>query len=399
LGFPKFAILIMSYFKSYKENPMYSYLVMLVMASAIGYQGWQTLFNNFAVDTIGLNSLQVGAIQSVKEIPGFLTFFAVFILLIVAEHRFAALSIIILGIGNIMVGIFPSFSGLLMTTLTLSIGFHYFETCNQSLTLQYFAGERVPIVLAKLKSYTAMGNIGVGIFIWIISKYLVINNIFIIIGVVVILIGLYSFTKNPLDKTLPLQHKKLIIRKKYWLFYVLNLLSGARRQIFMVFSVFLLVQKYHFSVAYITALFIINNIITFFLSPVIGKAINRYGERIMLTIEYSGLLLVFMGYALVEDPHFATAMYLVDNLFFSFVISINSYFRKQADPKDIAPSMSVGFTINHLTAVILPIVGGLLWMISWRIPFFAAAGLSLLSLFFAQKVKTNKEIPKLQQIE
>ncbi|MFA7077853.1 MAG: MFS transporter [Syntrophomonas sp.] len=369
------------------------------MASAIGYQGWQTLFNNFAVDTIGLNSLQVGAIQSVKEIPGFLTFFAVFILLIVAEHRFAALSIIILGIGNIMVGIFPSFSGLLMTTLTLSIGFHYFETCNQSLTLQYFAGERVPIVLAKLKSYTAMGNIGVGIFIWIISKYLVINNIFIIIGVVVILIGLYSFTKNPLDKTLPLQHKKLIIRKKYWLFYVLNLLSGARRQIFMVFSVFLLVQKYHFSVAYITALFIINNIITFFLSPVIGKAINRYGERIMLTIEYSGLLLVFMGYALVEDPHFATAMYLVDNLFFSFVISINSYFRKQADPKDIAPSMSVGFTINHLTAVILPIVGGLLWMISWRIPFFAAAGLSLLSLFFAQKVKTNKEIPKLQQIE
>ena len=389
----------MSYFKSYKENPMYSYLVMLVMASAIGYQGWQTLFNNFAVDTIGLNSLQVGAIQSVKEIPGFLTFFAVFILLIVAEHRFAALSIIILGIGNIMVGIFPSFSGLLMTTLTLSIGFHYFETCNQSLTLQYFAGERVPIVLAKLKSYTAMGNIGVGIFIWIISKYLVINNIFIIIGVVVILIGLYSFTKNPLDKTLPLQHKKLIIRKKYWLFYVLNLLSGARRQIFMVFSVFLLVQKYHFSVAYITALFIINNIITFFLSPVIGKAINRYGERIMLTIEYSGLLLVFMGYALVEDPHFATAMYLVDNLFFSFVISINSYFRKQADPKDIAPSMSVGFTINHLTAVILPIVGGLLWMISWRIPFFAAAGLSLLSLFFAQKVKTNKEIPKLQQIE
>lgn len=389
----------MSPFKSYKENPMYSYLVMLVIASAVGFQGWQTLFNNFAVDTIGLNSLQVGTIQSIKEIPGFLTFFAVFILLLVAEHRFAALAIIVLGIGDVLVGIFPSFSGLLITTLTLSLGFHYFETSNQSLTLQYFAGERVPLVLAKLKSYSAMGNIGVGIFIWVISKYLVINNIFIIIGSVVILIGLYSFTKKPVDKTLPPQHKKLVLKKKYWLFYVLNLLSGARRQIFMVFSIFLLVQKYHFPITYITALFIINNIITYFLSPYVGKAINRYGERMMMTIEYSGLFLVFIGYALVEDPHFATAMYLVDNLFFSFVISINSYFHKKADPKDIAPSMSVGFTINHLTAVILPVIGGLLWTISWRIPFFAAAILSLLSLYFAQKIKTNKEIPDLQKIE
>ncbi|ACN16432.1 putative permease of the major facilitator superfamily [Desulforapulum autotrophicum HRM2] len=383
----------MNQFKSYKENPMYLYLVMLVMASAFGFQGWQTLFNNFAVDTIGLNSIQVGAIQSVKEIPGFLTFFAVFILLIIAEHRFAALAVLLLGLGDMMAGLFPSFGGLLVTTLILSTGYHYFETCNQSLTLQYFAGERVPIVLARLKSYTALSNVTVGIFIWVISDYLSIQTIFFIIGSVVILIGLYSYTRKPVDKALPVQHKKLILRKKYWLFYVLNLLSGARRQIFMVFSVFLLVQKYHFSVAYISTLFVVNNIITYFLSPVVGRAINRYGERTMLTVEYTGLFLVFMGYALVENQYFATGMYLADNLFFSFVIAINSFFRKQADPKDIAPSMSVGFTINHLTAVILPVVGGFLWTINWRIPFFASAVLALISLLFAQMVKT----PRVQQ--
>lgn len=380
----------MNQFKSYKDNPMYLYLVMLVMASAFGFQGWQTLFNNFAVDTIGLNSIQVGAIQSVKEIPGFLTFFAVFILLIIAEHRFAALAVLLLGLGDMMAGLFPSFGGLLVTTLILSTGYHYFETCNQSLTLQYFAGERVPIVLARLKSYTALSNVTVGIFIWVISDYLSIQKIFFIIGSVVILIGLYSYTRKPVDKALPVQHKKLILRKKYWLFYVLNLLSGARRQIFMVFSVFLLVQKYHFSVAYISTLFVVNNIITYFLSPVVGRAINRYGERTMLTVEYTGLFLVFMGYALVENQYFATGMYLADNLFFSFVIAINSFFRKQADPKDIAPSMSVGFTINHLTAVILPVVGGFLWTINWRIPFFASAVLALISLLFAQMVKTPR---------
>ena len=385
----------MNQFKSYKENPMYLYLVMLVMASAFGFQGWQTLFNNFAVDTIGLNSIQVGAIQSLKEIPGFLTFFVVFILLIIAEHRFAALAVFLLGLGDMMAGLLPSFGGLLVTTLILSTGYHYFETCNQSLTLQYFAGERIPIVLAKLKSYTALSNVIVGIFIWVISDYLSIQKIFFIIGSVVILIGLYSYTKKPVDKALPVQHKKLILRKKYWLFYVLNLLSGARRQIFMVFSVFLLVQKYHFSVAYVSTLFVVNNIITYFLSPVVGRAINRYGERTMLTIEYTGLFLVFMGYALVENQYFATGMYLTNNLFFSFVIAINSFFRKLADPKDIAPSMSVGFTINHLTAVILPVIGGFLWTISWRIPFFASAVLALISLLFAQMVKT----PPVQQHE
>ena len=387
----------MNQFNSYRENPMYSYLVMLVIASAFGFQGWQTLFNNFAVDTIGLDSIQVGAIQSVKEIPGFLTFFAVFILLIIAEHRFAALAVIVLGVGDMLAGIFPSFGGLLLTTLTLSLGFHYFETCNQSLALQYFAGERVPMVLAKLKSYTALSNITVGVFIWIISDYLSINKIYVVIGSVVILAGLYSFTKKPVDKTLPPQHKKLIVKKEYWLFYVLNLLSGARRQIFMVFSVFLLVQKYRLSVVHITMLFVLNNIITYFLSPLVGKAINRYGERTMLTIEYSGLFLVFMGYALVENQYFATAMYVVDNLFFSFVIAINSFFRKYADPKDIAPSMSVGFAINHLTAIVLPVVGGLLWVINWRIPFFTSAVLSLISLYFAQMAKPNHGHYHIQQ--
>lgn len=383
----------MTQYKRYQDNPMYAYLVMLGCASAFGFQGWQTLFNNFAVDIIGLNSIHVGAIQSVKEIPGFLTFFIVFLLLLVAEHRFAALAILLLGTGDILSGIFPSFSGLLLTTLVLSTGFHFFETSSQSLALQYFAGERVPMVLARLKSYSALSNIVVGILIWFVARFLAIQQMFLLIGSVVVLVALYAFTRKPVDKALPPQHKKLIFRKKYWLFYVLNLLSGARRQIFMVFSVFLLVQKYHFSVAHITALFVVNNIMTYFLSPLVGKGINRFGERAMLTTEYTGLFLVFMGYALVENATFATAMYLVDNLFFSFVIAINSYFRKVADPRDIAPSMSMGFTINHLTAVVLPVIGGYLWTISWCIPFLASAALALFSLVFAQMVKTPMQKP------
>lgn len=377
----------MKVYHSYRENPMYRFLILLVVASALGFQGWRTLFNNFAVDVVGVNSVEIGILQSVREVPGFLTFFVVYLLLIFAEHRFAALSVIVLGAGVGLTGLFPSFGGLLMTIVIMSVGFHYFETCNQSLSLQYFQGSRVPQVLAKLKSFAALTNVIVGAFIWTVSKWLELHTIFYVIGGLVVALGLYALTRNPVDTSLPPQQKKLVLKKKYWLFYTLNFLSGARRQIFVVFAVFILVEKYHFSVGHITTLFVLNNIITYFLSPYIGKAINKYGERRMLTIEYSSLIVVFLSYALIENKNVATGLYLIDNLFFSFSIAINSFFRRYAETKDIAPSMGVGFTINHISAIVLPTLGGLLWTIDWRIPFIAGAVIACCSLFFAQKIR------------
>ncbi|MDD3320170.1 MAG: MFS transporter [Paludibacter sp.] len=389
----------MKKYSSYQVNPMYGFLAVLCIASALGNQGWQTLFNNFAVEKAGADSVQVGAIQSFREIPGFLTFFAVYILLLIAEHRFAVYSILLLGIGVMITGLFPTFEGLIITGMIMSVGFHFFETANQSLTLQYFSPERVPIVLAKFRSYTALTNIVAGVFIWIMAGFLSYQWMFFVIGALVFLAGLYSLRKNPVDELLPPQHKKLILKRKYWLFYVLNFLSGSRRQIFMVFAIFILVQKYHFSITYITILFVINNIITFVLSPYIGKAINRYGERTMLTVEYVFLIFVFLGYGLIENEMIVTGLYIVDNLFFSFAISINSFFRKQAEPADIAPSMAVGFTINHLTAVFLPVLGGILWVYNWRIPFLGGAFLAFLSLIFARLVPSKKDLANISAVK
>jgi MFS family permease len=381
----------MTPYKSFKENPMYTFLVILCIASALGNQGWQTLFNNFAVEQAGVDSVKMGIIQSLREVPGFLTFFSVYILMVIAEHRFASLSIVVLGIGVMLTGFFPTMGGLIFTTVLMSIGFHYFDTANQSLSLQYFKPDRVPLVLGKLRSFTALANIAVGAAIWVLSKYLTYQMMFLGVGLVVILIGLYSFILKPVDHLLPPQHKKFILKKKYWLFYVLNFLAGARRQIFIVFAIFILVQKYHFSVIHITALFVINNVITWILSPYIGKAINRFGERTMLTVEYASLFVVFSMYALIENRWAVSALYVIDNVFFSFAIAINSFFRKQADPADIAPSMAVGFTINHITAIILPVVGGILWTINWRLPFIGGAILACCSLLFSQFVKVEPQ--------
>lgn len=376
-------------FKELKQNPMYRYLLLLAIAAAVGLQGWRTLFNNFAVEQAGANGFHVGLIQSVREIPGFLSLLVVFLLLVVREHRLAAFSIILLGAGVIITGLFPTIEGLAITTFLMSLGFHYFETTNQSLTLQYFTTKQSPHVFARIRSLSAATNIGVGIVIFFLAKLFSFETNYALIGSFVIICGLWALTRNPVDDNLPKQHKKMILKKEYWLYYVLNFLSGARRQIFVVFAVFMLVEKYNYSVEEIAILFVVNNIVAYFFNPYIAKAINRFGEKKVLSVEYISLVFIFAAYAFVEIKWVVALLYILDHIFFNFAIGIRTYFQKHADPQDIAPSMAVGFTINHIAAVVIPICGGLLWVLNWRIPFIAGIGLGLLSLFFVQFMKPD----------
>jgi hypothetical protein len=370
---------------------MYRYLMVLTIASSVGLQAWLTLFNNFAVEMAGLEGKHVGIIQSVREIPGFLALLVVFVILFIKEHRLSALSILFLGLGLAATGLFPSFPGLVVTTLVTSFGFHYYETTNQSLTLQYFSKTTSPWVFGKLRSLSAASNIGIGVFIYLIASILNFTQIFLLIGGLIMTAALWGFFQEPTDRNLVLQRKKMIFRKKYWLFYFLTFMGGARRQIFMAFAVFLMVKKFQFSIHEVTALFVINNLINYFLSPLIGRAIIRFGERKVLSLEYSSLVFVFLAYATVQTKTLVAVLYVLDHIFFNFAIAIRTYFQKVGDPRDIAPSMAVGFTINHLAAVFLPAIGGLLWMVDYRIPFVAGAGMSLVSLAAVQRIKAKGE--------
>ena len=366
---------------------MFRFLMVLTICSTIGLQAWLTLFNNFAADQVGLTGREVGVIQSVREIPGLLTFLAVFVMMIVQEHRLSVLSVLFLGVGLGLTGMFPSYAGLMITTLIMSFGFHYYETTNQSLTLQYFDKQTSPWVFGKLRSIAAASNIGIGILIYLLTLVLDFEQTYLIIGGMIIVAGIWAFTRNPTDQSIIPQHKKMIFRKKYWLFYFLTFMAGARRQIFMAFAVFLLVKKFDFTVQEVTILFVINNLINYFLSPLIGRSIIRFGERKVLSLEYFSLIFIFLAYATVASKIVVAILYILDHVFFNFAIAIRTYFQKVGDPKDIAPSMAVGFTINHIAAVFLPAIGGLLWMVDYRIPFVAGAFFSLISLAAVQKIR------------
>ncbi|MFC1829059.1 MFS transporter [Thermodesulfobacteriota bacterium] len=383
--------------KKFTQNPMYRFLMVLTVSSTIGLQAWRTLFDNFAVRIVGLDGHHVGVIQSVREIPGFLALLAIFLIMFIKEYRLSALSILTLGMGVAVTGLFPSFAGLLVTTLIMSFGFHYYEMTNQSLTLQYFDEKTSPLVFGRLRALAAASNIGIGVLIFIIASVLSFKQIYLLIGGIIMVAGFWAFSQDPTDRNIVPQHKKMIFRRKYWLFYFLTFMSGARRQIFIAFAVFLLVKKFRFSVQEVTILFVVNNITNYFLSPLIGKAIIRFGERKVLSLEYFSLIFIFLAYAVVDSKILVAVLYILDHIFFNFAIAIRTYFQKVGDPKDIAPSMAVGFTISHIAAVFLPAIGGLLWVVDYRIPFVCGAVLSAISLMALQQIRLPNSRPILHE--
>ena len=369
-----------------EQQPMLRFLIVQTAASVVGLQCWMILFNNFAVEIAGLDGLQVGIIGSVREIPGFLALLAVFVMLVIREHRLSALSIVFLGTGIALTGLFPSFTGLVITTLIMSFGFHYYETTNQSLTLQYFDTVTSPLIFGRLRSLAAATSIVAGLLLFLMGLVFSYQVMFLSIGILVVAAGTWGLLQDPSHKNVTPQLRKMVFRRKYSLYYFLTFMAGARRQIFMAFSVYLLVKVFQCTVTEITLLFVANNAVNFLLSPAIGRAIVRFGERRILSVEYGGLIGVFLIYAFSETKWIIVAMYILDHILFNFSIAIRTYFQKVADPQDIAPSMAVGFTINHIAAVAMPAIGGALWMIDYRIPFVAGALLSLISLLAVQRI-------------
>ncbi len=375
---------------------MFWYLAVLTISTTIGLQAWQTLFNNFAVEIAGLRGDHIGVIQSVREIPGFLALLAVYVILLIREHRLSALSVLIMGLGLSITGLLPSYFGLILTTLVMSFGFHYYETTNMSLTLQYFDENASAWVFGKQRSYAAASSIAVGLVIYFLAFFMKFSQIYLLLGVLIMASAVWGFTQKPQQADMVPQRKKMVLRKKYWLFYFLTFMAGARRQIFMAFSVLLMVEKFHYTVQEVTILLVVNNFINYYLSPLIGRGIIRFGERKVLSLEYFSLVFIFFAYALTGSKWMVAVLYILDHIFFNCAIAIRTYFQKVGDPRDIAPSMAVGFTINHIAAVFLPALGGFLWVLDYRIPFFGGAAMALISLLAVQGIDRSIRLEKNQ---
>ena len=360
-----------------------NYLLIISIIVPIAFSTWMVLLNNFVIEKAQFDGADIGLLQSVREVPGFLAFTAIFILIFIREQRFLLLSLALLTLGVAATGFFPTPLGLMLTTLLMSIGFHYFETLKQSLSLQWIKKEEAPEMLGKLISVGALASLITYAVLWVMLEQFQLDFkwVYLIAGGTAFALVVCITYAFPQFESHTKQHAKLILRKRYWLYYALVFMSGARRQIFTVFAGFLLVERFGYSVSEITLLFLINYLFNFLFAKRIGRLIGKVGERKALVFEYSGLIIVFLGYAFVNTAEWAAVLYVVDHLFFALALAVKTYFQKIADPADMAATAGVSFSINHIAAVVIPVTFGMIWLISPTMVFLmgtAMAGISLL---------------------
>ncbi|MDC0197764.1 MFS transporter [Candidatus Thioglobus sp.] len=367
-----------------RKSPELLILIMTIGAG-LSWAVWLNLLNNFAIEKVNFSGAEIGILQSLREVPGFLAFTVIFVLAFVREQKLAYISFGLMGFGVLITGLVETNLTFYLATIVMSTGFHYFETISSSLTLQWIDKDKTAEFLGRVIATRSAASIAAFSLVWIMFEIFDIEYLWIYFvgGGFSVLAAIFCwqyFSYFPQKVT---QTKKVVLRKRYWLYYALQFMGGARRQIFVVFAAFLMVEKFEFSVGEISLLLLANAAINVTLAPKIGRLIQRFGERRSLIFEYVGLALIFIGYAVVESSAFAVFLYIADHLFFSIAIALKTYFQKIADPADIASSAGVSFSINHIAAVFIPVVFGLIWLYSPSLVFLAGAGMAVLSLLLA----------------
>ncbi len=335
----------------------------------------------------------MGLLQSLREVPGFLAFAVIFILLAIREQPLALLAIALAGIGTALTGFFPTAIGLYCTTVVMSLGFHYYETLQTSLSLQWIEVERAPMILGRVIATASSASLAAYGLIYLTRMVLKLDYawVYLCSGTLSLAILIFAAFAFPRFPSRVRQRNQMVLRRRYWLYYALTFLAGARRQIFVVFAAFMMVQRFGYSVESITSLYVLNCLFNMTFASRIGRLVGRLGERRALAFEYIGLIGVFVSYAYVEDARVAAVLYVIDHAFFALSIAIKTYFQKIADPADIASTAGVGFTINHIAAVAIPAAFGLLWDVNPRAVFLCGALMATGSLLMTRLIPRHPE--------
>jgi len=257
--------------------------------------------------------------------------------------------------------------------------------------------DEAPKVLGRLGSVAAFAAVIGTLAVWILVDGVHVGPVDIpawgyrtllyVMGGIVIIGGLFSI-RSSWQGGGQYQRRRVIFRREYWLYYLLTFMLGSRRHIFGTFAIFLLVKVYGMDVRQTAALLLVNSLISTYTVGQLGRVVARFGERKVLTWNFAGLALVFLGYATIESLAVLCVLFVLDNVFFGFSLAADSYFQKIArSPEEITSNVSMAQTVNHVSALMVPVLGGILWeQVSPSATFLAGTAIAVVSLGLARLI-------------
>jgi predicted MFS family arabinose efflux permease len=359
----------------------------LTFCFAFGFAVYSGIFQNFIREELHVDFYQLGVLESVREAPGLLAAFLAGPLVALAEPRIASFSLFLCGAGIAITGNVENFHSLVLISVIWSIGFHLWLSVSPAITIALARGKEEGKYLGRMAAIGSIAVLAALGFTRIIKEYVSYAILFRWAGGMIIFGALLGFW---LSHAAAGGHRKpLVFRREYRLYYLLTFLEGCRRQIFMTFASFTLIRVYHTQVETMLTLAFINACVSAIASPVVGRWIDHYGEKFMLTLYYSALVVVFAGYATTRHVSTLYGLFLLDNLLFSFGVGITTFLHRIVREGEMTPSLAMGTTMNHIAAVLVPITGGLVWKAShnYHIPFWIGVGVVLLSLVATQRIR------------
>jgi len=354
-----------------------------------GFTVWSVTFNNFAKEVFSITPTQIGIIQSVREIPGLLGFMVGALALYIAEVRIASLSIVISGLGLILVGCADSLLMLGVGTFVMSLGFHNFLSSNDALLLHHIRTKESGKAQGKIKSTESLAGVVATACVFVTTLWLSYRQVLTLFGIIVILFGIYltfMLKSNRGEE----EERRVCFKKKYSLYYLLSFLRGCRRHIFSTFAIFLLVSNYHIHISAAAVLFFVSNLVTTYTYRLMGHFVEKWGERAVLSGSSFLLVFIFSGYAFINRLPILFVFFVMDNVLFGSSIALDSYMRKISDKSDLTNCLSFSQTANHVSAVIIPILGGVIWeLFGYRSTFLFGASIVFIDALFSLRVKTK----------
>ena len=363
-------------------------LAFTIFCVSFGFGAYFSTFNNFAVEALKMTPSQLGLLESLRELPGFLIVLVAALTMRIAEPILSAIALFLFAVGLGAYYLVYDMHSLILYSLIWSVGVHVWMTLSPSMAMSLADENNKGRRLGQFGAVGAFGTICGMILVLLIGKLVGFRNIFVIAGAVLAAgaVSVSMISKNIGHKEKP----RLVLKRKYLLYYLLIFLEGCRKQIFITFAVFAMITNYGTPLRMVAALMIVNQLTNVLFAPKVGRLIDRIGERRVLVFCYAALIPVFIGYAVIEKPVLLYVLYCLDNLFFLGSMGLNTYLSKIANAEDMMPSLAMGVSVNHAAAMTVPIIGGLLWVkFGYQIPFFIGAVVVAISVLFAFRIRTK----------
>jgi len=369
--------------------PLQRDLLLLLLATfcaRVGFSMHQGTYRNFLVEEFGIRPQQFGLLESLREFPGFLTAAMAMVMVALPEPWFAAMAMMTMAAGFGAFSMAWSLPTLICFTFVWSAGFHAWMPLQSAITLGLSEERGQGQRLGQMRMVFALGTLAGLFLVDRIAGLIDFRGIYRVVALAMALGGLViaclSYGRGTHIRT------RFVLKRRYSLYYILQFLGGYRRQIYSTFVVFAFVQVYHLNINQVVRLMFVGSLISLLGAPWMGRLVDRWGERLTLSITYIFLTLTFVGYATVKQTHFLYALYCFNSLLFILNIGVTTYLNKICPPEEINASLAMGQTMNHLAAITMPLVGGVLWELAgYQATFFLGAALAALSLVATQRIR------------